>query len=546
VLASAELLEVDGLVAPVMGDQLLFRHDLIRRAVVRQVPRSIAVARRCSLIAQLSRDPRFVVRLADQFLRLGDLLDVVGQADRDRAVAAAIDQLLRRIDHSGARALADRYLDTVDTVDLDTLSPSGLATRLKAVTALIAFGEVDRGREMLTPLTEVALRSGDARALADAMLALGPIAIGGRHRPELAAQAERVAAALPDDEYDRRAQLLCWAAHHISLRGDRGEALRVLAASDEVVAARPNTTLHGLTLAVRAQVESLAGGDLGCQRQLVSDLAEIAEHSGDETSKAAARMLAVGLAFALGTLDDVRARRDDLAEMAERFPRQDLRWWPLAIDGSLAIAAGEFDAAERAIVAAEGDGSARGLEIAPRIALLQRSQLMYLTGRTAELRVFLEPRTAARDAAPALLALYAKACADFGDYETSRAAADRLATIPLLLASSGIAWPQVAMYSADVAFAVDHTELARSVWRELVPHTGTGLAMSGAGYFGAADRSLGLLAAVIGRHDEAVRLLGSAEEQECHRGALAWEERARSALDDVLRRGDHRRLALVR
>ena len=70
--------------------------------------------------------------------------------------------------------------------------------------------------------------------------------------------------------------------------------------------------------------------------------------------------------------------------------------------------------------------------------------------------------------------------------------------------------------------------------------------MSGAGYFGAVDRSLGLLAAVIGRHDEAVRLLASAERQEAHRGARAWEERARSALDDVLRRGDSRQLSLVR
>ena len=116
----------------------------------------------------------------------------------------------------------------------------------------------------------------------------------------------------------------------------------------------------------------------------------------------------------------------------------------------------------------------------------------------------------------------------------------------MVLTSSGIMWPQVAMYCADVAFAADHVELARSVWRELEPHTGTGLAMSGAGYFGAVDRSLGLLAAVVGRHDEAVRLLSSAEEQESRRGALAWEERARSALDDVLRRGDSRRLALVR
>jgi hypothetical protein len=178
--------------------------------------------------------------------------------------------------------------------------------------------------------------------------------------------------------------------------------------------------------------------------------------------------------------------------------------------------------------------------------MLQRSQVMYLTGRFAQLRGVLEPRVAAYDAAPALLALYGKACADAGEPGKARAVADRLASTPMVLTSSGIMWPQAAMYCADVAFAVDHVELARSVWRELGPHTGTGLAMSGAGYFGAVDRSLGLLAAVIGRHDEAVRLLGSAEEQESRRGARAWVERARSALDDVLRRGDSRRLALVR
>ena len=122
---------------------------------------------------------------------------------------------------------------------------------------------------------------------------------------------------------------------------------------------RPHTTLQGLTFAVRAQVESLVGGDVGRQRRVVSELTHIAEHTGDETSNAAARMLAVGMSFVVGTLDDVRARRDDLMEMAERFPRQDLRWWPLAIDGSIAIAVGDFEAAERAIVAAETDGASR-------------------------------------------------------------------------------------------------------------------------------------------------------------------------------------------
>jgi hypothetical protein len=500
------------------------------------------VARRCSLIAQLARDPRYVVRLADQYLRLGDLLDVEGQVDRDRAIAAAIERLLTQLDYSGARRIAVRFLDLVGD---SAVPPGGLAARLKAVTALIADGDVERGRLLLGPLTELALRSGDARLLADAMLALGPVAIGGRHGPELAAQAERIAAVLAEDEHERRTQLLCWAAHHLSIRGDRAAALRLLDASDQIVAARPNTMLRGLALAVRAQVEALVGGNLGCQRRLVAELADLAERTGDETSDAAARILRVGLAFALGTLDDVVARRGDLVEIAARFPRQDLRWWPLAIDASVAIAKGDFSRAETALVEAEADGSARGLDIAPRIAMLQRSQVMFLNGQFAQLRGLLGPRAVADDASPVLLAMYAKSCVESGALDEAAAVADRLAVIPALLASSGVSWPQVALCAADVAFALDHRALGHSVWDELVPHTGTGLQMSGAGYFGAVDRSLGLLAAVTGRYDQALCLLRAALAQETCRGASAWEERARSALDDVVRRGDPRHLAIV-
>ena len=60
--------------------------------------------------------------------------------------------------------------------------------------------------------------------------------------------------------------------------------------------------------------------------------------------------------------------------------------------------------------------------------MLQRSQVMYLTGRLAELRCVLEPRVAEYDAAPALLALYGNACADAGE--------------PGRLARLRIAWPR--------------------------------------------------------------------------------------------------------
>ena len=56
-------------------------------------------------------------------------------------------------------------------------------------------------------------------------------------------------------------------------------------------------------------------------------------------------------------------------------------------------------------------------------------------------------------------------------------------------------WGQVAVGASAVAFAAEDTALAESLWRSLEPYSGTGLALPGAGYFGTADRCLGLLAA---------------------------------------------------
>ena len=75
--------------------------------------------------------------------------------------------------------------------------------------------------------------------------------------------------------------------------------------------------------------------------------------------------------------------------------------------------------------------------------------------------------------------------------------------------------------------------LAESLWRSLEPYSGTGLALPGAGYFGAVDRCLGLLAATLGDRQRATELLASACGQEQRRGATLWEARAAADLRSI-------------
>ncbi len=343
--------------------------------------------------------------------------------------------------------------------------------------------------------------------------------------------AEQLTDTLPATESRRRVQLACWAAHHRVNRGEAVAAAYLLQRAEEASVATPD--LNGLILAVRTQAATLIGSDPGAIRRSLDELLEFVRSTGDLSAEAASLLLSSRQAWVEGTVADVADVRDAIAKVATRMPRPDFQWWPLAIDAAIELAIGHGDTAAVAIEHAARIGRQLGVEVASSTALAQQLLLLFINGEWAAAADSLQGLAAAEDASPSLLAAFGLACAEAGRIDAVVDVAARMLDDPRLLTRAAMTWGQVAVGASAVAFAAEDTALAESLWRSLAPYSGTGLALPGAGYFGTADRCLGLLAATVGDRQRAVELLASAASQERRRGATLWESRTTAELQAV-------------
>ena len=332
-------------------------------------------------------------------------------------------------------------------------------------------------------------------------------------------------------EARRRVQLACWAAHQRVNRGEGVAAAYLLRRAEEASATAPE--LNGLILAVRAQAATLIGSGPGAGRRSLEELCDVARTTGDLAAEVASLLLGSRQAWVDGTVADVAAAREAVAEIATRMPRPDLQWWPLALDAAIELATGNAEAAATAIEHAARTGRQLGVEVAGNTALAQQLLLLYVNGEWATAAGSMEPMMSPAESSPALLAAAGLVCAEAGRVDALVDVARRLADEPQLLVRAGMTWGQVAVGATSVAVAVEDARLAESLRRALEPYSGTGLALPGAGYFGTADRCLGLLAATLGDRQRAIELLTSACAQERHRGATLWEARTAADLRSV-------------
>jgi DNA-binding NarL/FixJ family response regulator len=313
------------------GEQLRFRHDLLRETTRQSLPQSLrrAIERQsASIMLRMGAAP---AEVATQLARSAE--------PGDREAIIALRQAAQSIGDGDASAAADLSKRALELLPADDPDHGSLVA--ETVELLNRASRYHEAEELaVAALSEVA----SAQEEAEIRLRLPTI---NRHSTQRRVEENRRALQLRDINEVTRARHLAWLAYNLMFQ-TRGGQRR--AAADEAAAAAASTgdleatIMANLTLAVLDGGEGYAGRALGQLEELCA-LARTSEATAAHDM--AANHYPILLA-AVGRLDDAAARVADGIEQAHREGNaMALAIWA-TIDGMVHLAAGRLSAAHAA------------------------------------------------------------------------------------------------------------------------------------------------------------------------------------------------------
>jgi class 3 adenylate cyclase/tetratricopeptide (TPR) repeat protein len=401
--------------------------------------------------------------------------------------------------------------------------------RIALTDALKVAADFVRGYEEAQRAIELARRLGDDHRFAAAVAAT-PL---GTDLAEWQISALNEALVLSDIDPVVRARLLTGRARSMAFVPTASEAERDDAGREAVAAARALGDPVELLWALFAvYLYARHSPDLGRAAELADEqsaLAATTRHPGAQDAALAAQ---VSIALGRGDISECRRAIDTARATGESSSESDTAYRSTLFEATLALLQGRFSEAEAAATRALAIGRpARGTMALMWFGLwlyaLRRDQ-----GRLAEmetpLRALLERSWDTPALAPALHAglayLYLETDRlDQAAVELERILDDgryrRLDTGVITVA-----------YLSEVAAALGHRALAAELYERLVAYDGQTVVVDGPSYCnGAVARYLGLLAACLGRTDDAERHFNDALSMNERIGARPWV--ARTKLD---------------
>ena len=509
-----------------------FAHDLFRETILEGLAPAdrTRLNLRVATALEAERDAGGGVppaRLADHFGQAGS----EGEDAAVRYAALAAAEATRRLAHEEAARLLARALEV-----LDGAPRAGGDRRTRLLLELAAArrraGDLPGSREACLRAAELARAAADAEGLAEAALSLQ--AVGTRSWPslvhELVPVLEEAAAAVGDRDRPLRARVLAALARELAWNGmDVERAARL--AGEAMVSAR--RTGDPATLAACLVAGHNAGwrpGNAAGRLAMASQIAELAGTLQDLELLAEAHLLS---AADLLELADPRFQAE-LAEFLRIAPdlgQPRLRYAARTRLATQALLAGRAAETERLIAEAAALGREIGEPDAADVELAQLWELRGLQGRRAELRA--QTEALFPDDTPQGRFFRAMLLLEQGDREGAEAAAGLLLDTA---APAGIPadrnWLVSFTFAAELAAALGSLAACRWLYDTLAPHAAEAAVVGTAIVFrGVVDHHLGVLAAVLGRPEEARGHLERAVAANERLGARPWALRSRSELE---------------
>jgi DNA-binding CsgD family transcriptional regulator len=445
-------------------------------------------------------------------------------------VQHASAETLAVLRHLGRTAAAAGLLLVVthDGVTHDGAGDRGLAGTLAVLGAArgaVPLGPAARIAALLAEAT-TAKRAGRPREAAARCVEAADLATGC-DRDDLLAEAALVVPGAGDPDVVARLVVLC----------DRALTRFPPEAPDRVTRARLLARRAGLRAegdqaepadGVEALEAAEASGDAGALLDAARARMWHLDRAGDSAERLRLADLTVGTALRVGQL--TAAVRGELWRIDGHYHAQDLRgvddgitrlhdladasrlpiaaWHARRVDAARAALAGRFTAARDASAQAHRIAGTLGDDLATLVTDVFAGLLALVRGDPRELRDGWPERFGAYPRLPLAVAASALAWHQAGDRDEALARYERLRHL-LREAPRGVRWLGTLQHLTELALVFQDVEAAAwalPLWR---PWAGSGGLPGNAASFcgGAADRTIGRLAALLGRPDEAVAAL---------------------------------------
>jgi DNA-binding SARP family transcriptional activator len=335
--------------------------------------------------------------------------------------------------------------------------------------------------------------------------------------------------ALPRDDSELRARLLArLGAGPLKIQGDASRARRFQLTGEAVEMSRRLGDPALLAWALDGRKVGIWGPDtLEEHWMIIDELRELAETAGDPEQLVDAHICALIKHTERFELERFEVEHRRATKAAAQLGQPGQQWLVATMAAMHALHTGRLTDAERLI----DDAFELGREAAPwnaRVAsLLQRFVLRGFERRVAEVELDLRSAAAENPWYPALQAALASLYAAMGDEDQARAAFEPLAGDDFAGVPLDDEWMLTMGLLADACAFLGDRERAAVLYARLEPYPHRVVVGPIEIALGSAARSLGNLAAVLGRPDDAVSWLERAVRDNDRAGARPWAAHAR-------------------
>jgi len=505
---------VEELAAPRLAYR--FTHELVRRALYDGLSAPRRAELHLSIAEALEQEPHQGRALADLAHHFAAAAPIGG---RERA----IEYNLLSAEVAASALAYDEASDRYRTALLLGIDDE----RRQAEILLELGGAFYRAGRSLDALHELRQASEIGRALGDGEL-LARAAISFENtcwRPALVEQdavgllEEALAAVAPEDS-ELRVGVLGGLARALDLRGfpERADETR----EEAIAMARRIGDRQGLAMVLMASYWSRPKRGLDEILEMLAEARDLARELGDKDVEAEAMEWRVASLMALGRMGDARRELAAAHELALHTRQPFILHVAEHYASAQALLAGDLAVAEQAAERSREWGRLLIGRDASGVYGIQMFGVRREQGRLAELAPVIRVLAADHDGAGAWRPALAATLAELGMDDHVRDQLDRVEASGLEPFRESL-WLASLTYLADAAAAVSHAGIAAMIHEAMEPHSGTNVMIGhGVACYGSADRYLGMLAATLGRTDDAREHFELALDLNRSMGARTW------------------------